>query len=316
MAVTWCRPWTVSRGSEAFMIFYGFGGERPIPEGIGGREKRTRCGPRRSPCRAERWYSGPRVNAFLVERLVGVDVAEARDHLLVQQSPLDGAAAVFKGHQKGPHAGAAGIGAKVLRLYEGFRRINQAHTSELARTLERQAGPVFEVELNVRVFRHLSIWHNLHAARHAKVEGEPTGVVAIADKDVLAMTVGLRERAPSEHLIEAMRLQSVAEDERVDDRGAANVVPKGVVGHTAFVDDGIGEFRHGSAGQEGLIDERAKPFSLFLALQIVSNHEARDAAVLLQTAAHAAHHEQRFEGIAALVEDERPVVRPGVERAL
>jgi len=41
-----------------------------------------------------------------------------------------------------------------------------------------------------------------------------------------------------------MGLQAVAKDEWVDHRGAADGASEGRLGHTALVDDGVGEFGH------------------------------------------------------------------------
>jgi hypothetical protein len=83
------------------------------------------------------------------------------------------------------------------------------------------------------------------------VEGEPAGVIPVAGKDVLAVTMGLRQRAAVEHLLEAMRLQPVAEDERVDDLGAGNLALQSRLGEAPLVDDGVGEFGHACGGAWG-----------------------------------------------------------------
>ncbi len=189
-------------------------------------------------------HGRPRVDALLVEGLVGVDVAEARHDALVQQPAFDGTAAGREGRQKRVDLGAARVGAEVFRLDKRAWRVDEAHAGKLARALKRQGAPVLKVNLDVRVFGHGAVRNDLHTSGHAEVEGEPPGLLAVPDEDVLAVAVGIGQRAAPEHLPEAMRLQAVAQNQWIDDRGVGNRAVEGRVGKAPPVDDGVGQFGH------------------------------------------------------------------------
>ncbi len=136
------------------------------------------------------------------QHLVGVDVAEARDHVLIHQRRLDRTAVTGEHVAKAGRVELERVGAEVLVGEKAIDVVDELDRPEHSNIDEREVIPVGEVEAHPRVRRRCRFALEVRErAGHPEVQAEPA-VPCDACEQVLAVAAGLRELVPDQRRIE------------------------------------------------------------------------------------------------------------------
>ena len=178
------------------------------------------------------------------EDLVGIDVADAGDELLIHQRRLELAAAVREQRieLRLRERGRERVGPELVRRDEGVGILDPADAPELAAVDEGEVGAAREIEAHaVELGIVLFISEVVEAARHAEVHGDPAALIELGE-ELLAVALGGDERTAL-HGVQ-LRARKSAHDDRVVDVHACNALLQRVLLQIAPVVLDVGELGH------------------------------------------------------------------------